>query len=182
MCYSDLHNVMNALAATAATLSVGVSLSSSVASLSEFENIQGRLTVTVSDSGYRVIDDTYNANPFSVSAAIDVLVEQSGNRILVLGDMAELGESAKDFHAEVGCKGKVAGVDSLYATGELSVNTVAAFGENGFYYKTKKELINALQEKLTENDVVLVKGSRSAAMDEVVEQILTHKNNNKRVS
>jgi len=176
------HNVMNALAATAATLSVGVPLSSIVASLSEFKNIQGRLTVTVSDSGYRVIDDTYNANPFSVSAAIDVLVEQSGNRILVLGDMAELGESAKDFHAEVGCKGKEAGVDSLYATGELSVNTVAAFGENGFYYKTKKELINALQEKLTENDVVLVKGSRSAAMDEVVERILTHKNNNKRVS
>jgi len=176
------HNVMNALAATAATLSVGVSLSSIVTSLSEFKNIQGRLTVTVTDSGCRVIDDTYNANPLSVLAAIDVLIEQSGNRVLVLGDMGELGESAKNLHADVGRKAKEAGIDSLYATGELSMNTIEAFGENGFYFKTKKELINALQEKLTKNDVVLVKGSRSAAMEEVVEWILTHKNNNKRVN
>ncbi len=176
------HNVMNALAATAATLSVGVPLSSIVTSLSEFKNIQGRLTVTVTDSGCRVIDDTYNANPLSVLAAIDVLTEQSGNRVLVLGDMGELGESAKNLHADVGRKAKKAGIDSLYATGELSMNTIEAFGENGFYFKTKKELINALQEKLTKNDVVLVKGSRSAAMEEVVERILTHKNNNKRVN
>ena len=176
------HNVMNALAATAATLSVGVSLSAIVASLSEFENIQGRLTVSVSDTGCRVIDDTYNANPRSVSAAIDVLVAQSGNRILVLGDMGELGESAGDLHADVGRRAKEAGIDSLYATGELSSNTVEAFGENGFYCKDKKELIDALQEKLTGNDVVLVKGSRSAAMEEVVERILTHENNNKRVN
>ena len=176
------HNVMNALAATAATLSVGVPLSSIVDSLSEFENIQGRLTVAVSDFGYRVIDDTYNANPLSVSAAINVLAEFSGNRILVLGDMGELGESANKLHAEIGRNAKEAGIDSLYAVGELSASTVEAFGDNGLYFKTKKELINALQEKLTQNDIVLVKGSRSAAMEEVVERILTHNNNSKRVN
>ena len=176
------HNVMNALAATAATLSVGVPLSSIVNSLSEFENITGRLTTSFSDMGYRVIDDTYNANPLSVSAAIDVLAGLPGNRILVLGDMGELGESANKMHADVGCKAKEAGVDSLYATGELSVDTVKSFGENGFHFRTKKELVSALQEKLTENDIVLVKGSRSAAMEEVVERILTHNNNSKRVN
>ena len=176
------HNVMNALAATAATLSVGVPLLSIITSLSEFKNIQGRLTVAVSSLGYRVIDDTYNANPLSVSAAINVLTELPGNRILVLGDMAELGENANKLHAEIGCKAKQAGINSLYATGELSLSTVKAFGESGFHFKTKKELINALQEKLTENDVVLVKGSRSAAMEEVVERILTHNNNSKRVN
>jgi len=176
------HNVMNALAATAATLSVGVSLDSIVSSLSAFENIQGRLTVTTSTAGYRVIDDTYNANPLSVSAAIDVLAQLEGERVMVLGDMAELGENANKLHAEIGRKVKQAGITSLYATGELSVSTIEGFGENGFYFKTKKELTNALQKTLTKNHVVLVKGSRSAAMEEVVERILAQNNNDKRVN
>jgi UDP-N-acetylmuramoyl-tripeptide--D-alanyl-D-alanine ligase len=192
------HNVMNALAAIAATLSVGVPLRSILASLSVFENIQGRLTVTSLASGCRLIDDTYNANPLSVSAAIDVLADMAGNTILVLGDMAELGENAEHLHAEIGDKAKKAGINVLYATGVLSENAVNAFGENGFYFKDKKELINALNKNLTSSDVVLIKGSRSAAMEEVVELILTHQmrpgkdgsraaqeqlpNNNKRVN
>jgi len=176
------HNVMNALAAIAATLPVGVPLSSSVASLSEFENIQGRLTAIRMSSGCRLIDDTYNANPLSVSVAIDVLADIDGNKILVLGDMAELGDDAEKFHAEMGVKAKRAGIDALYATGVLSEKTVASFGENGFYYKDKSSLINALNNALKTDDIVLVKGSRSAAMDEVVEQILARQNNNKRVN
>ena len=176
------HNVMNALAATAATLSLGIPLASIVASLSDFENIRGRLTVRNAEAGYRVIDDTYNANPLSVSAAIDVLAEMTDKTVLVLGDMAELGATAAQLHAEIGRKAKQAGIKELYATGKLSANTVDAFGENGFYFRGKNELINALKKKLTGNEVVLVKGSRSAAMEEVVERILTQDNNKKRVN
>lgn len=180
------HNVMNALAAITATLSVGIPLQAVVSSLSSFENIQGRLTARKSVHGYQVIDDSYNANPLSVEAAIDVLASmQNGttNRtVLVLGDMAELGENAEELHREVGLKAKDAGVKVLYATGRLSANAVNAFGGNGFYFQNKDELITALQKDLTGNEVVLVKGSRSAAMEEVVERILTHENNNKRVN
>ncbi len=176
------HNVMNALAATAVMLSLELPLQFIVASLSEFENIQGRLNVKTSAAGYQVIDDTYNANPLSVTAAIDVLADMQGDTILVLGDMAELGEHAEKLHAEIGIKAKDAGIKSLYATGKLSANTVVAFGENGFHFENKNELINALKENLTADAVVLIKGSRSAAMEEVVERILTHENNNKRVN
>jgi len=170
------HNVMNALAAAAVTYSLGLSLQSIVSSLSAFENIQGRLTVKYSDAGFQVIDDTYNANPLSVAAAIDVLAAKrgKGNTVLVLGDMAELGKEAENLHGEMGGKAKSTGIQALYATGKLSENAVEAFGENGFYFKSKNELIKALNKKLTADDVVLVKGSRSAAMEEVVERILTH--------
>lgn len=176
------HNVMNALAATAVTLSLGLPLQAIAASLCEFANIQGRLTVKNSAAGYQVIDDSYNANPLSVTAAIDVLAGMQGETILVLGDMAELGEHAESLHSEIGREARSAGIKALYATGKLSANTVDAFGENGFHFKNKKELINALKENLTASAVVLIKGSRSAAMEEVVEWILTHKNNNKRVN
>lgn len=181
------HNVMNALAATAATLSLGLDLSSIVASLSSFENIAGRLTIKTADNGYRVIDDSYNANPLSVAAAINVLAEMAGaemnaDGVLVLGDMAELGKEAPVLHAEVGRQAKAAGIRALYATGQYGRYTVDAFGDNGFYFQQKNDLIEALQEKLTGSEFVLVKGSRSAAMEEVVERILTPNNKNKRVN
>jgi UDP-N-acetylmuramoyl-tripeptide--D-alanyl-D-alanine ligase len=177
------HNVMNALAATAAVYSAGIPLQFIVDSLSSFENIKGRLTQRYSDIGCLVIDDTYNANPLSVSAAIDVLAGITvPERVLVLGDMAELGSDAAQLHAEIGAKARQAGIDSLYATGELSVNTTEAFGENGFHFTGKDDLIEALNDRLSGSEAVLVKGSRSAAMEEVVERILTHQNNNKRVN
>jgi len=176
------HNVMNALAAAAVTFSVGVPLKSIVHSLSNFENISGRLTTLRSKVGYRVIDDTYNANPFSMGAAIDVLANFEGDRVLVIGDMGELGSSAKKLHADIGERAKKAGIDYLYATGELSASAIKAFGENGFHFQSKNELIKVLKKNLNNDDVVLVKGSRSAAMEVVVEEILTHHNNNKRVS
>ena len=176
------HNVMNALAATTVMLSIGLPLQAIVKSLSEFENIQGRLTVEISAAGYQVIDDTYNANPFSVTAAIDVLADMQGDTTLVLGDMAELGEHAEELHSDIGRQAKNAGIKKLYATGELSLNTVKAFGENGFYFNNKKELIENLKENLTASSVILIKGSRSAAMEEVVAWILTQNNNTKRVN
>jgi UDP-N-acetylmuramoyl-tripeptide--D-alanyl-D-alanine ligase len=180
------HNVMNALAAIAATRALEIPLQSIVSSLSEFENIKGRLTVLTAESGCRVIDDTYNANPLSVSAAIDVLADMQGDvtekTVLVLGDMAELGESAEQLHVEVGEKAKDAGIAALYATGVLSAHAVIAFGENGYHFQTKEKLIDVLKEDLTGSEVVLVKGSRSAAMEKVVEEILTRDNKNKRVN
>jgi len=176
------HNVMNALAAIAVTYSLGLSLRDITSSLSTFENIQGRLTIKNSDAGYRVIDDTYNANPLSVSAAIEVLAGMQGDTFLVLGDMAELGSDADKLHAEIGVKAKQAGITQLFATGRLSESTADAFGENGFYFKNKNELIKALKKALSGSETVLIKGSRSAAMEEVVERILTQQNNNKRVN
>lgn len=176
------HNVMNALASIAVTYSLGLSLQEITSSLSTFENIQGRLTIKQSADGYQVIDDTYNANPLSVTAAIDVLAGIKGDTVLVLGDMAELGDDAEKLHAEIGAEAKLAGINALYATGRLSENTVDAFGENGAYFKNKNELIKTLKKDLTGSETVLIKGSRSAAMEEVVERILTHHKNNKRVN
>lgn len=176
------HNVMNALAAISATLNVGVPLDDIISSLASFENIGGRLTVHEAESGCRVIDDSYNANPLSVSAAIKVLASFEQPKVLVLGDMAELGDDAKSLHAGVGELAKQSGIDRLYAVGALSRATVDAFGENGFHFDGKPELIDVLQNALTGDEVVLVKGSRSAAMEEVVERILSHKNNDKRAN
>jgi UDP-N-acetylmuramoyl-tripeptide--D-alanyl-D-alanine ligase len=176
------HNVMNALAAISATLNVGLPLSDIISSLCSFENIGGRLTVHEAESGCRVIDDSYNANPLSVSAAIKVLASFEQPKVLVLGDMAELGGDAESLHAEVGELAKQLGIDRLYAAGPLSRATVDAFGRNGFHFDGKSELIDVLQNALTGDEVVLVKGSRSAAMEEVVERILSHKNNDKRAN
>lgn len=176
------HNVMNALAAISATLNVGVPLDDIISSLRSFENIGGRLTVHEAESGCRIIDDSYNANPLSVSAAIKVLASFEQPKVLVLGDMAELGDDAESLHAEVGVVAKQSGIDRLYATGTLSCATVDAFGNNGFHFDGKSELIDELQNALTGDEVVLVKGSRSAAMEEVVERILSHKNNDKRAN
>lgn len=176
------HNVMNALAAITVTRLLDVPLDSIVSSLSEFVNIKGRLTVLDSPAGFKVIDDTYNANPLSVAAAIDVLADMPGNTVLVLGDMAELGDDVQQLHADIGNTAKCAGIKALYASGQYSKYTVEAFGENGFWFAQKNELIAALTQALTAGDIVLVKGSRSAVMEEVVEQILTRTNNNKRVN
>ena len=102
--------------------------------------------------------------------------------VLVLGDMAELGSGGQQMHAEIGKKAKDSGIKTLYATGKLCASTVDAFGGNGFYFRDKKKLIAALKKELTGNEVVLVKGSRSAAMEEVVEWLLSHDNNDKRVN
>ncbi len=171
------HNVMNALAATAAASVAGIDLDVIVESLNTFRNIRGRLTVTEMNNGSKVIDDSYNANPVSVCAAIDVLAEQSGKKILILGDMAELGNNALKLHAEAGIYAKRAGIDVLYTIGEQSLYTAQAFGENAEHFATKKMLLKKVLSDLSGKEVILIKGSRSAAMEEVLAGILMHKNN-----
>ena len=171
------HNVMNALAATAICCAIGIDLINIRHGLNSFENIAGRLKMKVGTNGSRIIDDSYNANPLSVQAAIDVLVEQTGKKILVLGDMAELGKAAAKLHTQIGVYARQAGIEILYATGNNSKYTVEAFGQGAKYFSTRTALIQSLLAGLTGDEIILVKGSRSAAMDKVVTALLSGNHN-----
>lgn len=162
------HSVMNALAAIAATLVLGVSLDSILKALSNFEGVSGRLMIKQAISGSRIIDDTYNANPASLKAAIDVMISMGGEAWLVLGDMGELGEDEKALHVEAGRMAKHAGVSKLFATGASSGNAVEAFGDGAAFYSDRDALIKELQESGSANNIILIKGSRFMKMEEIV--------------
>ena len=161
------HNVLNALAAAAAALALGVSLSSITTGLGRVEPMRGRLrSVTVGD--VRIIDDTYNANPASLKAGLEVMSTCGGEHWLVLGDMAELGTGTGGFHQEAGALAREYGVERLYATGESSRLAVEAFGDGGEHFERQEDLIDALRSTLSGGVCLLVKGSRSMAMERVV--------------
>ncbi len=169
------HNVMNALAASAAALAAGATLDDIRNGLQGMHAVKGRLTVKQGVHGVRVIDDTYNANPPSVRAAIDVLAVATGQKILVLGDMGELGDDAPAFHAQVGVQAQAAGINQLYAIGDLSLLGVQSFGNGGHHYASHEALIAALTAALPglgSSTTVLVKGSRFMRMERVVEAIV----------
>jgi UDP-N-acetylmuramoyl-tripeptide--D-alanyl-D-alanine ligase len=168
---AGMHNITNALAAAATAVVAGLSISDIVKGLNSFMGVASRLNRCAGISGCTVIDDSYNANPEAMMAAIDVLTMQSGNHILVVGDMGELGEQAAQYHFELGQYAKQAKVNRLVAVGELSRHTVAGFGIDGEWFSSQQELVNGLVNSIKANDVVLVKGSRSAAMENVVKKI-----------
>jgi UDP-N-acetylmuramoyl-tripeptide--D-alanyl-D-alanine ligase len=161
------HNVANALAAAAAAYALGVSLDGIVAGLNNVQPVKGRAVAQMTASGLRVIDDTYNANPGSVNAAVDILTSFPGRKVLVLGDIGELGHWAEQGHRDVGAyaKGKVC---ALYAVGPLMTHAVEAFGEHAHHFATQAELITALASEQEQNTTLLIKGSRSAAMENIV--------------
>ncbi|HEN8709819.1 MULTISPECIES: UDP-N-acetylmuramoyl-tripeptide--D-alanyl-D-alanine ligase [Pseudomonas] len=161
------HNVSNALAAAAAAHAVGLSLSGIAAGLNAMQPVKGRTVAQIAPSGVRVIDDSYNANPTSMCAAIDILAGFSGRTVLVLGDIGELGQWAEEGHRQVGdyARGKV---DALYAVGTNMTHAVKAFGANGRHFATQAELIEAVRAETASNTTILIKGSRSAAMENVV--------------
>ncbi|MDP2811086.1 MAG: UDP-N-acetylmuramoyl-tripeptide--D-alanyl-D-alanine ligase [Rhodocyclaceae bacterium] len=165
------HNALNALAATAATLATGVPLSTAAAALSAYAGVKGRLQRRWGLRGTLVIDDTYNANPDSMRAAIDVLSEVPGRRIFVMGDMGEVGERAGQFHDEIGGHAKSRGVDRLYALGPMSEAAVRNFGEGAHHFRRVEDLVEALKKALEPGTTVLVKGSRFMRMERVVEAI-----------
>ncbi len=165
------HNVVNALAATAAALALEVPLDTIVAGLEHVPGVAGRLRRELCAGGWTVIDDSYNANPSSMTAAIDTLLLSPGQRWLVLGDMAELGADARTLHAGIGEHARQRGVDRLFAVGPLGVATVEAFGAGGEHFHDKPALIAALQARLQPGITCLVKGSRSALMEQVVAAI-----------
>ncbi|TAL98955.1 MAG: UDP-N-acetylmuramoyl-tripeptide--D-alanyl-D-alanine ligase, partial [Rhodanobacter sp.] len=162
------HNVANALAATAVALALQVPLDTIVAGLEHAPGVAGRLHREVCAGGWTLIDDSYNANPGSMAAAIDTLLLAAGERWLVLGDMAELGADARALHAALGERARERGVDRLFAVGLLGAVTVEAFGAGGEHFHAKPALIAALQAQLHAGVTCLVKGSRAAGMEQVV--------------
>ena len=166
------HNVMNALAAATAAFVLDVSHQSIVAGLSGFGGIKGRLQKKPALHGSTFIDDTYNANPDSVKAALAVLAQQAGKKVLVLGDMGELGHDAAAMHAEIGLAARQAGVDRLLALGELTKESIAAFGAGAMYFERIQELLAELENELTDDTTVLVKGSRFMQMERVVQSFV----------
>ena len=164
------HNVANALAAAAACSALGLNLDEIAQGLAQLEPVRGRGVISLGHNGVRLIDDTYNANPVAVKAAIETLRQYSGRKVLVLGDMGELGQWAQASHHEVGAyaKGKV---DALYAVGPWMAYAVKAFGAQGRHFADQAALIQALADETNKDTTILLKGSRSAAMDKVVQAL-----------
>jgi UDP-N-acetylmuramoyl-tripeptide--D-alanyl-D-alanine ligase len=168
------HNVGNALAAVAGAMAAGAGLAAVQGALSSFRSVAGRLEAKVALGGAAIIDDTYNANPDSARAAIAVLGRAAGSRWLALGDMGEVGDHGPAFHRELGEYARAAGVDRVFATGELAVHAVAAFGPGGEHFDSIEALISALRAELAVAGAeltLLVKGSRFMRMERVVEAL-----------
>ncbi|MEK6551002.1 MAG: UDP-N-acetylmuramoyl-tripeptide--D-alanyl-D-alanine ligase [Pseudomonadota bacterium] len=166
------HNVLNALAATAAALAAGATLADVRSGLESVRPVPGRLEVKDGVSGARVIDDTYNANPASLAASLEVLKEFQGDRMLVLGNMGELGEQGGELHRRVGQTAKAMGIQRLYAFGDLAALAAKAFGKAGRAFDRPEALIDALIDVMHSGMTVLVKGSRAAHMERIVHGIL----------
>ncbi|QID19723.1 UDP-N-acetylmuramoyl-tripeptide--D-alanyl-D-alanine ligase [Nitrogeniibacter mangrovi] len=173
------HNVRNALAAVAACLAAGATLADAVAGLQAYGGTKGRLQRKAGKHGAIVLDDTYNANPDSVRAGIDVLAATPGRKVLVLGDMGELGEASAQLHDEVGGYAKSHGIDHLLTLGSASATAAHNFGEGATHFAEVSALVTALEPLLDESTVVLVKGSRFMRMERVVDAIVADDNNNK---
>jgi UDP-N-acetylmuramoyl-tripeptide--D-alanyl-D-alanine ligase len=166
-----LHNVRNALAAAACAHAVGIPPAAIGAGLSAFRPYAGRLQVKRTAAGATLIDDSYNANPDSVRAAIDVLASCPGPTALVLGDMGEVGAQGPAFHAEIGRYAKEKGISMLLALGAATPDAVRAFGRDGFHFPEVEELV----EKSKGAKTVLVKGSRFMKMERVVAELTGEK-------
>lgn len=166
------HNARNALAAATAALAAGVSLDAVSQGLAAFGGVKGRLQVRPAKAGALLIDDTYNANPDSVRAAIDVLAATPGKKMLVLGDMGEIGGQAGQFHDEIGGYAKSQGVDQIFTLGELSELAARNFGAGGQSFESVEALLKALAPQLDGDTVVLVKGSRFMRMERVADALV----------
>jgi len=162
------HMARNALAATAAALAVGAAPAAIATGLAGFRAVKGRLGAVRAKSGALVLDDTYNANPDSMRAAIDVLAATSGTRWLVVGDMGEVGVDGPAFHREIGAYAREQGVTRLYATGDLAREAVAAFGAGAMHVDDVPSLAALLQRDAHAGVTLLVKGSRFMRMERVV--------------
>ncbi|ADJ27193.1 UDP-N-acetylmuramoyl-tripeptide--D-alanyl-D-alanine ligase [Nitrosococcus watsonii] len=162
------HNVFNALAASAAAIALGVDRQHLSASLAALPSIPGRLQIRRGIGGMRLLDDTYNANPASLQAALELLAKFPGERALVLGDFAELGEEAAPLHQAMGKQARAAGVNRLYTLGRLGAFAAKAFGRGASHFLERQPLLAALQEELHPDITVLVKGSRCMYMEQIV--------------
>jgi UDP-N-acetylmuramoyl-tripeptide--D-alanyl-D-alanine ligase len=162
------HNIANALAAAAIASALGVPFEAIRAGLETTSTVAGRLRLLRQPGGYALIDDTYNANPASVGAAIATVVSLPGEPWLVLGDMGELGPQAEALHAQLGTLARSAGIVRLFTVGTLSRAASDAFGSGARHFERLPDLVDALRAALEPGVVCLVKGSRSAGMERVL--------------
>jgi UDP-N-acetylmuramoyl-tripeptide--D-alanyl-D-alanine ligase len=168
---AGVHNVRNALAASAAAAAAGVGLAAITRGLARFRPVQGRLQKKEGKQAAVVLDDTYNANPDSVIAAIEVLARRPGRKILVLGDMGEVGAHGAAFHGEIGRHARAAGIDRMFVLGESCRHAAAAFGDGARHYADIGALLAELEPVLAADVSVLVKGSRFMRMERVVQAL-----------
>jgi UDP-N-acetylmuramoyl-tripeptide--D-alanyl-D-alanine ligase len=166
-----LHNVKNALAAATAAWVLGITPETTAEGLNTYKGVSGRLKSRRLATGDVVIDDSYNANPESAQAALSVLGATRGQKIFVLGDMGELGDSAASLHAELGEFARRAGIDRLFGLGKLSGEAVRTFGDGGTQFSEVDDLLDALQAVLDGSTTVLVKGSRFMRMERIVKAL-----------
>jgi UDP-N-acetylmuramoyl-tripeptide--D-alanyl-D-alanine ligase len=166
-----MHNVRNALAAAAAAHVLRIPSGAVAAGLAAYRGVKGRLQRKPLPSGATLIDDTYNANPESMKAAISVLAAHPGPKVLVMGDMGELGPDAEELHAGTGRFARQAGIDRLFALGDMSVAAARSFGSGGQHFANLGDLISAVTAVLSLDTAVLVKGSRFMRMERVVEAL-----------
>jgi UDP-N-acetylmuramoyl-tripeptide--D-alanyl-D-alanine ligase len=165
------HNARNAVAAAAACLAAGIPLAEVVAGLESFAGVKGRLQRRAGRLGAEILDDTYNANPDSVRAGIDVLAATIGRKILVLGDMGEIGEASGQYHDEIGGYAKSQGIDRLFALGDASQQAVRNFGDGARHFCNIEKLLSAVDKELGPDTTVLVKGSRFMKMERVADAL-----------
>ena len=166
------HNIMNAAAAIAVALESGIPEEIAVFALKFIMPVRGRLYPLLTPGGLRVIDDSYNANPDSVAAAMHVLTGLGGSSVMVLGDMAELGDDPRGIHRVVGKVAKELGIQRLYTLGPLSEAAAEGFGDGAYPCEELAQLVEALRGDATADDIILVKGSRSARMERVVDALV----------
>ena len=166
------HNLLNAAAATAMAIALGIDLELIRNGLENAQPVPGRLNVLQTAAGWTVIDDTYNANPASLYSALQVLTTMKGEPWLVLGDMKELGTDSSKMHREVGEAARVMGVRRLFVTGPMSQHMVDLFGPGAIHFESRDELVAALCRELHPGVNCLVKGSRSMGMEAVVQAVV----------
>jgi UDP-N-acetylmuramoyl-tripeptide--D-alanyl-D-alanine ligase len=166
------HNVTNALCAAAASVAAGASLEDVRGGLATMRPVPGRLQFKTAPSGAWIVDDSYNANPSSMKAGIEVLANVDARRWLVMGDMGELGDLASESHEEIGRFARNHRVDRLFATGKLSALAVESFGSGAQWFADTESLARAVNAELTRGVCLLVKGSRSNRLERVVESLV----------
>jgi len=166
-----IHNIYNALAAAAAACALHIDPVSIAAGLDNFQGVRGRLQRKIGRHHSVLIDDTYNANPESVRAALAVLAATNGKKILILGDMGELGQAAMDLHRTIGQDARKAGLDQLLTLGELSAYATREFGRGGQHFSSLEALLEGAEHLLGDDVTVLVKGSRFMKMERVIQQL-----------
>jgi UDP-N-acetylmuramoyl-tripeptide--D-alanyl-D-alanine ligase len=166
------HNIMNALAASTCAIASGCSLSAIEQGLQTMQPISGRLQIKPGIKNTTIIDDTYNANPTSLNAALSILNNHPQPHWLILGEMKELGAQSDTFHRQAGLDARQHGIERLWALGKLTRLAVESFGQGGYHFQTHQELIAALLTQLPQHTTLLIKGSRGMQMEKIVTALL----------